>query len=46
MAVTVPRDGVVSAGRGGVAADWAPFLSETKRNDMIAWTRAQPYCAG
>lgn len=46
MAVTVPRDGVVSAGMRGVAADWGPFHSRTKRTDMMKWTRAQPYCAG
>lgn len=46
MAVTVPRDGVVSQGMRGVAADWGPFHSSKKRTDMMAWTRAQPYCAG
>ncbi|WP_424967777.1 MULTISPECIES: transglycosylase SLT domain-containing protein [unclassified Dinoroseobacter] len=44
MAVTVPRDGVIAAGRGGVAADWAPLLSTSKRQSMQAWTAAQPYC--
>jgi hypothetical protein len=44
MAVTVPRDGVVSHGMRGVAADWGPFHSTRKREDMKAWTRAQPYC--
>lgn len=44
MAETVPRDGVVSEGMRGVAADWGPFHSSRKRNDMKAWTRAQPYC--
>jgi hypothetical protein len=44
MAHTVPRDGVVSQGMRGVAADWGPFHSSQKRNDMIAWTRAQPFC--
>ena len=46
MAVTVPRDGVVSHGMRGVAADWGPFHSRAKRSDMMEWTRAQPYCAG
>nr|WP_238942105.1 transglycosylase SLT domain-containing protein [Marivita cryptomonadis] len=46
MAVTVPRDGVVSRGMRGVAADWGPFHSSSKRTDMMKWTRAQPYCAG
>ena len=45
MAVTVPRDNVVSAGAGGVAADWGPFHQRTKREAMRAFTRAQPYCA-
>ncbi|MBY6003593.1 transglycosylase SLT domain-containing protein [Salipiger bermudensis] len=46
MAKTVQRDGVVSQNMRGVAADWGPFHSRKKREDMIAWTRAQPYCAG
>ena len=46
MSVTVPRDGVVSQGMRGVAADWGPFHSRAKRTDMMAWMRAQPYCAG
>ena len=46
MAVTVPRDRVVSRGMRGVAADWGPFHSRTKRTDMMTWTRSQPYCAG
>ncbi len=44
MAVTVPRDGVVSRGMRGVAADWGPFHSSRKRNDMKAWLRRQSYC--
>ncbi len=44
MAHTVPRDGVVSRGMRGVAADWGPFHSAQKRADMIEWTRAQPFC--
>lgn len=46
MDVTVPRDGVVSQGMRGVAADWGPFHSSTKRQDMITWMNAQPYCQG
>ncbi|MFP7571351.1 transglycosylase SLT domain-containing protein [Marivita sp. S2033] len=46
MAVTVPRDGVISSGMRGVAADWGPFHSRSKRADMKEWMRAQPYCAG
>ena len=45
MNVTVPRDGVVSQGMRGVAADWGPFHNAAKRGDMINWMRAQPYCA-
>jgi hypothetical protein len=44
MAATVPRDGVVAQGMRGVAADWGPFHSERKREDMRRWVRAQPYC--
>lgn len=44
MARTVPRDEVVSEGMRGVAADWGPFHSRRKREDMRAWLRAQPYC--
>lgn len=44
MAVTVPRDGVVSEGMRGVAADWGPFHSRRKRQDMMDWTRSQSYC--
>ena len=46
MAVTVPRDVVVSQGMRGVAADWGPFHSPSKRKDMMQWLRKQPYCAG
>lgn len=44
MAVTVPRDGVVSRGMRGVAADWGPFHQSSKREDMRSWIRAQDYC--
>lgn len=44
MARTVPRDGVVSKGMRGVAADWGPLHSRKKRSDMMAWTRRQTYC--
>jgi hypothetical protein len=46
MAVTVPRDNVISRGMRGVAADWGPFHSQRKRDDIISWTRAQDYCTG
>lgn len=48
MAVTVPRDGVIAAKDSrwrGVAADWAPLQVASKRADMSAWLRAQPFCA-
>jgi hypothetical protein len=44
MARTVPRDGVIAAGGGGVAADWGPLKSAEKRADMQGWLRAQSYC--
>jgi len=43
---TVPRDGVVSAGMRGVAADWGPFHQRSKREDMRTWLVSQPYCKG
>jgi len=44
MAHTVLRDGVVSEGRRGVAADWGPLSNVNMREDMQRWTRAQTYC--
>ena len=46
MATTVPRDGVIY-GRGGkgVAADWGPMRSSSKRADMARWLKRQRYCA-
>lgn len=44
MATTVPRDGVISAGMKGVAADWGPFHSRAKREDMRRWLAARPFC--
>ncbi|WP_240611012.1 transglycosylase SLT domain-containing protein [Oceaniglobus ichthyenteri] len=47
LSVTVPRDGVVHAQSprwGGVAADWGPMRSATKRQDMANWLRSQAYC--
>ncbi|MCT4608055.1 MAG: lytic transglycosylase domain-containing protein [Pelagimonas sp.] len=46
MAVTVGRDQVISQGMRGVAADWGPFHSRRKREDMMQWTKSQPYCQG
>lgn len=48
MARTVPRDGVIAlnGGRwGGVAADWGPMRSSSKRTEMASWLRGQSYCA-
>ncbi|MEM6373775.1 MAG: lytic transglycosylase [Pseudomonadota bacterium] len=45
MAVTVPRDGVIYAPGGrGVAADWGPLRSRSKRADMAGWLKRQSYC--
>ena len=44
MAVTVPRDGVISRGMRGIAADWGPFHQARKRADMQSMTRAHPSC--
>ena len=41
---TVPRDGVISAGGGGIAADWGPMVMRSKREDMRDWVSQQPYC--
>jgi hypothetical protein len=48
MAVTVPRDGVISQYDGqwrGVAADWGPLRVDSKRRDMSAWLKEQPFCS-
>lgn len=45
MGITVPRDNVIAEGMRGVAADWGPFHSSRKREDMRNWVRQQPYCA-
>jgi len=47
MAVTVPRDGVIQARTArwrGVAADWGPMRSDSKRREMATWLRQQDYC--
>ena len=44
MGETVSRDRVVSEGMGGVAADWGPFHSARKREDMRQWLLSQDYC--
>ncbi|WP_236687734.1 transglycosylase SLT domain-containing protein [Jannaschia aquimarina] len=43
---TVPRDNVVARGMKGVAADWGPFHSTRKREDMRRWISRQPFCMG
>jgi len=45
-ATTVSRDGVVSEGTRGVAADWGPLhpSQASKREEMRAWVSQQPYC--
>lgn len=44
MTRTVQRDGVIASGMRGVAADWGPFHSASKRDDMKHWIRKQSYC--
>ncbi len=44
MAVTVPRDGVISAGMRGVAADWGPFHQSSKRTDIQTATKQAEAC--
>ena len=46
MAGDVARDRVV-AGKGnrGVGRQWMPFRKSGKRQEMAAWTSAQPYCS-
>ncbi|WP_323036684.1 transglycosylase SLT domain-containing protein [Pararhodobacter sp.] len=42
----VTRDGVVAAGRGGIAADWPPMRDPAKRREVAEFTRALPQCEG
>jgi hypothetical protein len=47
MAVTVPRDRAIALRDNrwrGVAADWGPMRSASKRQDMAGWLRRQTYC--
>lgn len=46
MAVTIPRDGVVSQGRRGMAADWGPMRDPAKGAEMRNWLHQQSYCQG
>ncbi|MGR3435461.1 MAG: transglycosylase SLT domain-containing protein [Shimia sp.] len=46
---TVARDQAVarraSGRRGGLGADWGPFVQGAKREDMRRWVSAQSYCS-
>lgn len=47
MAHVIPRDQAVAVRSGrwlGLAADWGPMQSASKRKEMAAWTREQSYC--
>lgn len=47
MSSQVAKDGLVAGGGNrGIGRDWAPFRSASKRADMAAWTKSQPYCQG
>jgi Transglycosylase SLT domain len=45
MAQNVLRDGVVSRDMRGVAAEWGPFHSRSRREAMREWVSSQSYCA-
>jgi hypothetical protein len=48
MTHQVGRDNAVARDDGGwrgVARDWAPMRSSTKRADIAAWTSSQSYCS-
>lgn len=44
MGQTVARDGVIAAGRRGVAADWGPLSRPDAAAEIAAFTRSQGYC--
>lgn len=48
MNKAVPRDQAVShkasGKRGGMGADWGPFVQSAKREDMRRWVKRQDYC--
>lgn len=44
MSRTVARDGVVTAGGGGIAADWGPMSRSYTRDRIRAWVKEQSYC--
>lgn len=45
LAQNVLRDGVVSRGMRGVAAEWGPFHSRARREAMRDWVSSQSYCS-
>ncbi len=49
-AKNVSRDGAIVSGQGkgwrGVARDWMPLRSSSKRADIADWTKQQSYCNG
>ena len=45
MAQNVLRDGVVSRGMRGVAAEWGPFHNRGRREAMRDWVSSQSYCS-
>ncbi|WP_218014037.1 transglycosylase SLT domain-containing protein [Rubellimicrobium roseum] len=44
MSRTVARDGVVSAGDEGIAADWGPMSSNKLEPKIRDWVSSQDYC--
>ena len=44
MSRTVTRDGVVSEGDEGIAADWGPMSNPDLREQMRRWVSQQSYC--
>jgi hypothetical protein len=45
MAPHVAADGMVAgSGNRGIARDWGPFSSASKRREIAAWTSQQDYC--
>lgn len=46
----VSRDGAIVSGQGkgwrGVARDWMPLRSSSKRADIAGWTKQQSFCEG
>lgn len=44
MSRTVSRDNVVTAGGGGIAADWGPMSNARLRDRIRGWVSEQSYC--